>query len=426
MIETAPPVEWTRRRLRFDAKFNPVKSDLWLPDETDVSFVPMEAVGEYGGLQLDQIRQICDVYTGYTYFADGDLCIAKITPCFENGKGALAAGLTNGIGFGTTELHVVRPAETLDVRFLFYISIAADFRGFGAAEMLGAGGQKRIPERFLKDWRAPLPALETQQRIAAFLDEKTAQIDALIARKAALLERLSEKRQAIITQAVTKGLNPAAPLKDSGIDWLGQIPAHWEVVALGYRYEVQLGRMLNAERAEGDNPKPYLRVYDVQWGAINVDDLPQMDFPPDAQRRYRLLPGDLLVNEGGSYVGRSAIWQGALDECYYQKALHRLRPVDIRDDAPEYLLLVMEMATKRNVFVAGGNQTTIDHLTAEQLRRYRFAFPPLEEQSSIVDFCRHQLTHVSRVSEAVSKSVEHLQEYRSALITSAVTGQLEI
>jgi type I restriction enzyme, S subunit len=113
----ALPANWTRRRLRFDARLNPVKSELTLADDVEVSFVPMDAVGELGGLRLDEQRAVDDVYNGYTYFRDGDVVIAKITPCFENGKGALAVGLTNCAGFGTTELHVVRPGEKLDARF---------------------------------------------------------------------------------------------------------------------------------------------------------------------------------------------------------------------------------------------------------------------------------------------------------------------
>ena len=161
------PESWSRRRLRFDTRLNPVKSEVELADDTEVSFVPMDAVGELGGLRLDEQRALDEVYKSYTYFRDRDVVVAKITPCFENGKGALASELTNGIGFGTTELHVVRPGETLDEHFLFYLTIAHDFRHYGAAEMLGAGGQKRVPERFLKDWKPPIPLLGTP-RLARF------------------------------------------------------------------------------------------------------------------------------------------------------------------------------------------------------------------------------------------------------------------
>ena len=201
------PEGWTRRRLRFDVRLNPKKSSLDMEPDELVSFIPMDAVGEYGGLDLDDVRKLENVYSGYTYFAEGDLCIAKITPCFENGKGALAEGLTNGVGFGTTELHVVRPGPNIDRRFLFYASISDDFRKLGESEMYGAAGQKRIDESFIKDWMAPLPPLDTQRRIARFLDEKTARGDATAKQVFCSIECLSEYRSAIITAAVTGQLS---------------------------------------------------------------------------------------------------------------------------------------------------------------------------------------------------------------------------
>jgi type I restriction enzyme, S subunit len=151
-----------------------------------------------------------------------------------------------------------------------------------------------------------------------------------------------------------------------------------------------------------------------------------MDFPPEAQSRYRLQPGDLMVNEGGSYVGRSAIWRGEIEECYYQKALHRLRSLDRSSDTAEFLLYVMEMATKLEVFVAGGNQTTIDHLTAEQLREYRFVFPPHDEQLEIARELAGQLTDLDALLREAEAGITLLQERRSALISAAVTGKIDV
>ena len=199
----AIPEDWMRRRLRFDVVLNPNKSSLDMEPDELVSFIPMDAVGEHGGLDLYDVRELEDVYDAYTYLAEGDVCIAKITPSFENGKGALAEGLTNGVGFGTTELHVVRPGPNIDRRFLFYVSIADDFRRLGKSEMNGAAGQKRIDESFIKDWIAPLPPLDTQRQIARFLDEKTAQIDRLIDRIWDSVACLEEYRSALITAAVT-------------------------------------------------------------------------------------------------------------------------------------------------------------------------------------------------------------------------------
>ena len=156
------PEHWEMKRLRFAAQTNPLASELDCPPDTLVSFVPMEAVGEYGGLSLDTEKPLDEIGTGYTYCRDGDVVVAKITPCFENVKGALAGGLKNKIAFGTTELHVLRSRGSADPAFLFYLSISRAFRQSGEAHMYGAGGQKRVPEIFLKDLRAPLPPLDEQ------------------------------------------------------------------------------------------------------------------------------------------------------------------------------------------------------------------------------------------------------------------------
>ena len=213
------PEHWEIGRLKYAATLNPSATEVRnRGGSLEVSFVPMEAIGEYGGLELTATKPMADVYTGYTYFRERDIVVAKITPCFENGKGALAQGLINGIAFGTTELHVLRVTKSTDPRFLFYASMGDAFRRLGQAEMYGAGGQKRVPDSFIENLRHPLPTLPEQCAIAAFLDRETAKIDALVAKKERLIELLQEKRTALITRAVTKGLDPDVQMKDSGID----------------------------------------------------------------------------------------------------------------------------------------------------------------------------------------------------------------
>jgi type I restriction enzyme S subunit len=310
-------------------------------------------------------------------------------------------------------------------RFLAYYLESFAFR---TQLRMGVKGVKvfSVTQEILRGGLACLPTTAEQTQIALFLDHETARIDALIEEQQRLIELLKEKRQAVIFHAVTKSLDPTVLMKDSGVEWLGEVPEHWDVVPTNYRYEIQLGRMLNEQRAQGDHLKPYLRVFDVQWNAINTTDLPLMDFPPEVQSMYRLKNGDLMVNEGGSYVGRSAIWRGDLDECYYQKALHRLRPRDVKRDTAEFFLHVMEMATQQGVFVAGGNQTTIDHLTAEQLRQYRFAFPPLQEQLQIAEKITEVVSKIQNTTSEAEELIGYLKERRSALISAAVTGKIDV
>lgn len=210
---------------------------------------------------------------------------------------------------------------------------------------------------------------------------------------------------------------------ESGVEWLGEVPSHWSVCALGYRYEVALGKMLDEKRISGDYLGPYLRNTDVQWGKINVDDLPQMDFADSEIQRYSLVFGDLLVCEGGD-VGRAAIWKGDLARCFYQKALHRLRPYAPADD-PRFFYYVLEAAAALGIFTAEGGKATIAHLTAESFRRHRFPFPGSTEQRAIAAFLDRETAKIDALVEAQRRLIELLKEKRQAVISHAVTKGLD-
>lgn len=390
----------------------------------EVSFLPMEAIGGDGELDISQTRDKADVANGYTQFFDGDVLIAKITPCFENGKGALVSGLLNGVGFGTTELHVLNPGSRLDARFLYYITKSVPFRQQGEAAITGAAGQKRVPEEFVRDYPVPVLALREQGTIADFLDRETGRLDALMTAKEQWLELLAEKRRALITRAVMRGLNPAAPLRDSVIPWFGKVPEHWEVPPVYARFEVQLGKMLDEKRIKGTHLAPYIRNVDVQWAKINTFDLPEMDFDEKDRQKYSLRKGDILVCEGGE-IGRCALWNGEFAECYFQKAIHRLRPKSERDLA-EFFILVMRTLVEAGIFSSQANASTIQHLPAEKLRVLRFPSPPLGEQRAIVAHISAETAKIDALRTATERTIALLKERRAALIAAAVTGRIEV
>ena len=216
---------------------------------------------------------------------------------------------------------------------------------------------------------------------------------------------------------------PYPDYKESGVQWLGEVPATWDIAPVYARYEVALGKMLDAKRVTGESSGKYLRNVDVQWDAVNIHGLPEMDFPPSDRNRYLLRPGDLLVCEGGE-VGRTAIWRGELDECFYQKAIHRVRPWSACD-VPKFFYFLMYAMAKRGVFTAGGNPNTIDHLTAVQLRRYRVPIPAACEQRAIVAFLDRETAKIDALVTRKERLIELLQEKRTALITRAVTRGLD-
>ena len=202
----AVPEGWGVKRLKYLSVINPVASEikhLELSDE--VSFVPMESISENGGMKTDKTKELEAVRQGYTYFKEEDVVIAKITPCFENGKGSIAQNLVNNIGFGTTELHVVRcNPEHLDFKYFFYITNTHQFLKLGESEMFGAGGQKRVPTEFVKNYPIAYPIdMKEQRRIIQFLDKYVGQILSIIDRTQKTISKLQEYKTALISAAVT-------------------------------------------------------------------------------------------------------------------------------------------------------------------------------------------------------------------------------
>lgn len=350
-------------------------------------------------------------------FEKGDVLFSKLRPYLAKGFIAKEPGTS------TTELLVFKPKENTDNKFLLYTLLSPNFVKFVDSATFGSR-MPRADWNFVRDIFVPIPPLDEQRTIAAMLDRETARLDELITEKERLLELLAEKRRALITNAVTRGLDPNAPLVDSGVEWLGEIPQHWKTPPIYARYEIQLGKMLDERRITGTQLGKYLRNVDVQWGKINLENLPEMDFSPEDRKRYNLKFGDILVCEGGE-IGRTAIWKENLENCFYQKAIHRLRP-RTQEDFPDFFLYVMYALVNLGVFVAMSSASTILHLPAEKLSIVRYASPPLEEQQEIVEYIEAETEKIDRMQAATRETVELLKERRSSLIAAAVTGKISV
>lgn len=321
-------------------------------------------------------------------------------------------------------LAVVRCGEAVFPKFVLNFMRSKNFLDAIALNW-NFGTQQNIGMGVLADISITVPPIPEQIVIAAYLESETARIDGLVSRKSSFIELLREKRQAIITHAVTKGLDSRVPMKDSGVEWLGQVPTNWVVCKLNFRYSVELGKMLDEKRITGVSLVPYLRNQDVQWGAINTESLPEMDIYDNEIERYTVKNGDLLVCEGGD-VGRAAIWRGGDHEIGFQKALHRLRIRSTIDDTAEFFYFSLLAAKGHGIFEQSDASATIAHLPAEKFRQYRFAFPPLLEQTEITLELKRRIARLDTLISATEASMALLKERRSALITAAVTGQIDL
>ena len=237
--------------------------------------------------------------------------------------------------------------------------------------------------------------------------------------------RIAEmKRQAVISNAVTKGLNPNATMKDSGIEWIGKVPAHWTVTFIKRRYEITLGKMLKSNQTEPDETEePYLRTVNIHWRGIDTSDVKRMWFTDYEKQKLKLCKNDLLVCEGGD-VGRSALWNDEIEDCYIQNSINRIRA---REDADTRFLFYWLYFIKHIGYIDMiCNKATIAHFTVEKVGATPCAYPPLEEQEEIADYLDRETKQIDALIEECEMAIGLLKERRTALISAAVTGAIDV
>jgi type I restriction enzyme S subunit len=282
--------------------------------------------------------------------------------------------------------------------------------------------QPLITGTIVKNEFIPYPNIEIQHQIVQFLDEKTELIDKLISTKERKITLLKEQRTSLINQVVTKGLNPNVKMKDSGIDWIGEIPEHWSVLKINHFGVVTLGKMLTPDEKEGYVLKPYLRSQNIQKERVDVSDVKEMWFTKSELLKLKLLKGDLLLNEGGD-VGRTCIWNEELENCYIQNSVNRLRFID---DLQEYYLYLSNIYHFVGYYDSIVNRVSIPHLTKEKLESVKFIRPTRKEQSQIVEHLDIKTKEIDDLVHLEQKKIDLLKEYRQSLISEVVTGKIKV
>ena len=283
--------------------------------------------------------------------------------------------------------------------------------------------QRNLYWNIFKNSISVLPPLEEQEKIAKFLESRTTQIDQAITLKQQQIAKLEEYKQIIIQNAVTKGLNPDAPMKDSGVDWIGNIPEHWEVKKLKYISNVVLGKMICNEDLGGMYLKPYLKSKNIQWLNVDITSVDKMWFTKREMQVYRLKKDDLILSEGGE-VGKTCIWDNELNECYIQNSAHK---VSFNSGyLPKYFLFQFFTLGKQGQFNKIVNRVSIGHLTKDKLINTDLITPPLEEQNLIVNYIKKIESTLLKNIDVHKQQIDRLKEYKIILINQAVTGKIKV
>ena len=413
------PKHWGIVELKRLTKFNPQRREE-LDKETLVGYAPMDKVRS--DMLTPLSIQIKNLTTGLTYFEEGDVVMAKVTPCFENGNVAIVPKMVHYCGYGSSELFVYRcNEEKLEPRILLYYLLSAGFVNAGVSSMTGTGGLKRVSPTFARNVRIPLAPLAEQRAIVSYLDGKVGQIDTYIAKQTQQIELLKELKQAVIANAVTKGIandnNHHTKLKQSGISWVGDIPEHWEVKRLGLFF---------TENKTINSCMQCTEAYKFNYGTLIRKD---EDIDPnelkDTYNKYTILkPRDIVIN--GLNLNYDFVSQRvalATSTGIITSAYIVLSPRTRVHELFFYYLLKSMDGMKLFHGMGTGIRLT---LSFKDLKYQLLPIPPLSEQRAIVSYIEAQTANIDKLIDAYQQQVERIKEYKQRLISDAVTGKINV
>tara|TARA_Y100000296_G_scaffold70990_1_gene86096 strand:+ start:359 stop:1744 length:1386 start_codon:yes stop_codon:yes gene_type:complete len=388
----------------------------------------------YGGdipwVTTSELREnlITETKNGITYSALRDYSTLKL---YQSGALAIAMyGATIGrlgiFGIPATTNQaccVFDNPEQFDIKFFFYWLWMQ--RPNLIALSVG-GGQPNLSQDDLKKLRVPAPAISEQTQISRFLDYKTAQLDQLIAKKQALIERLNEQRIALITQAVTRGLNLDVPLKDSGVEWLGQVPEGWDLLKIKFLVTMTGGGTPNTSKKDYWNGDiPWVSPKDMKTSLISetIDYITEIGIAESSTK--------LIENPSVLIVVRSGILQHSIPVAINSRPVTLNQDMKALSTNPEllstnYLYYFIEGLQSTLLPIWSKSGCTVESIETDYLMNTLLPVPSLACQAEITTYLEKKVKEISSLSDKARETINRLEEYRTALITAAVTGKIDV
>ncbi len=419
------PAHWEVRRLKHAVEMNPETLPEDTPFDFPIEYVDISSVSELEGITTTQKMLFGKAPTrARRKVRAGDTIISTVRTYL---KAVALINETRNNLVVSTGFAVLRPQSKLDPKFLFRFVQSQPFVETVVAHSVGIGYPAIAPSE-LGNLPILVPPLPEQRAIARFLDRETGRIDALIARKQRLIELLREKRAALITRAVTRGLNPDAPLKDSGVPWLGKIPGHWEVVRLKFlTSKIGSGKTPSGgSKVYQDSGVLFIRSQNVHFDGLRLDDAVYISKEIDAEMSStRVLPNDILLNITGASLGRASLVPNWIPLANVNQHVSIIRPKPNRI-VPRFLHAVISSDVIQNQIFSTENGAAREGLPFSQIANLILALPPLPEQRAIADYLDRETARIDALIQKIEASIETWKEYRTALITAAVTGKIDV
>ena len=333
-----------------------------------------------------------------------------------------------GIESATNQACCVIPVTQKQIaKYFFY-----EFLACKPALLIAAigGGQPNISQDTIKKLKIVIPPIIEQAAIATYLDTHCAKIDNLISIQQKRIALLQELKQSVITHAVTKGLNPNVEMKQSGVEWIGDVPKHWEVCKLKHYSHIVLGKMLMSSPPKDSEGlytlEKYLKSKNVGWLQLFLDEdnIDEMWFNQYEKSIYKLQENDIVMNEGGD-IGKVSCWRGVDFDCYIQNSINKITADYNRVNAG-FLCYWLYNLSSLGYFWSIVSQISIAHLTKEKLSNSPVVLPPITEQTAIASYLDHKCATIDTSISNAQHQIELLQEYKQSLITEVVTGKRKV
>ena len=417
-------------RLRRLAWINPTAPGFeQLSDDQPLTFLPLEAVWADDRLDITRSQTKDAVKSGYVRFQEDDVLLPKTAPTFEHGRTAVAAGLINGAGAGSSELHVLRARPGNASRYLAYVLRSADFLAQGVGAYEGVAGLKRVPPEFVADWPVAELDGDQQRRIADFLDERIALLDRTIKLRLQQIDLTRELTVAQIDELLRQGGRPAAELLPAEYQPFGLVPRSWKQGRLrSTSVEVQtgpFGSQLNAgEYVHGGwpvvNPSNITRE-----GSLIADDSVTVDDRTRARlARHVLQVGDVVFGRRGD-LGRAGLVTEEHAGWVCGTGSLRVRFLEAAFD-PAYLTRFLRLPAIRHYFESNSVGSTMQNLNTSLLLGMPLLIPALDEQRSIAERADALALRSEGLARLLTQSIDLLREHKRALITAAVSGGIDV
>lgn len=401
------PGNWRWVRLGDVCMINPSRPNGFtrLPDAS-TTFVPMAAVdGNLGVISKPESRSYSEVSTGYTYFGEADVLFAKITPCMQNGKHAIARNLLDGVGFGSTEFHVIRPSALILPEWIHFFIRQPYFLREATSYFVGAVGQQRVPESFLANYGIPLPPLSEQKQIAAKVQEMTREVERARAACEAQLEAARTLLPAYLYQVFES-----------------EEAKKWERRRLGEVCEFsQYG--LTAIATSDSKGFPYLRITDIDdSGNLKIDAMKFIDCDEKTYKNYALEEGDLLFARSGS-IGRTFLYSGIPPNAVFASYLIRFK---LKQEIVEpFYLFYFTRSTAYYSFIEEKKHIVSQpNINAKEYGQLLIPIPSLSEQKRIVAELGGKMTRAENLRVAIEKQLEAIKALPQTILRKAFSGEI--